>query len=111
MLFKDNKYLEGKISGLCAEPDLRAVQLCENDEFCIIACDGLWDVMSHEVSVQFVRAALEKCDDPQRVAQALTQEALKQGSTDNITGQNALLSFLVMGDLVLQRSCTEWIVL
>ena len=32
--------------GVIAEPDLREEILHDDDEFVIVACDGLWDVMS-----------------------------------------------------------------
>lgn len=36
----------------------RAVQftLMEGDEFIILACDGLWDVIPSEVAVRFIRS-------------------------------------------------------
>jgi serine/threonine protein phosphatase PrpC len=49
---------------------------------CIVACDGLWDVMSDEEAVKFVR---KYSHDPSNVASALVQEALQRGTTDNVT--------------------------
>jgi len=32
---------------LIAKPELRSVQVQAEDEFCLLACDGLWDVSSY----------------------------------------------------------------
>ena len=53
-------------------------------QFIIVACDGLWDVMDDQPAVDMVReiAATHPRD---AVADILVQEAVKRGSTDNIT--------------------------
>ncbi|EEB08055.1 protein phosphatase 2C Ptc1 [Schizosaccharomyces japonicus yFS275] len=52
-----------------------------HDEFLIIACDGLWDVISDQEAVDFVR----RFTSPREAAARLVQYALKRLSTDNIT--------------------------
>ena len=69
-------------------------------EFVIVACDGLWDVFDDQKAVDFVREALNgppsvsvdkrtgkqvTVDPKETVAEMLVEEALKRGSTDNIT--------------------------
>jgi serine/threonine protein phosphatase PrpC/ubiquitin-protein ligase len=36
-------------------PELTEIRLRTNDEFLLIACDGLWDVLSSEEAIRFVR--------------------------------------------------------
>lgn len=50
--------------------------------FIILATDGLWDVMSNEEAVAFVRDHLH---EPDHGAKALTMHAFHRGSQDNIT--------------------------
>ncbi|KAL7579622.1 hypothetical protein ACA910_007986 [Epithemia clementina (nom. ined.)] len=50
--------------------------------FVILACDGLWDVMSDQEAVDIVR---EFEGGKQDVAKWLVQEGLTRGSTDNLT--------------------------
>ena len=45
----------------------------------IIACDGLWDVMTNQEAVHFV--LLNKT----QAATKLAKQAIKKGSTDNIS--------------------------
>ena len=59
------------------------VQLDSPDErdFLIIACDGLWDVVSDGEACEYIREVL----DPMQAANMLADFALEQGSTDNIS--------------------------
>lgn len=54
----------------------------DEPSFLIIACDGLWDVMSDQEAVDLV---LGYGDDKTQVAQFLVKEALRRGTTDNVT--------------------------
>lgn len=85
LMFKESSYLQGKVSGLIADPELKQMELGPDDEFMILACDGLWDVMSHQEAIDFCLPRLRETDDPQTVAQQLTQKAFDSGSLDNIT--------------------------
>ena len=41
-----------------AEPELTCIERCPDDEFLVLACDGIWDVMSNQEVVDFVRYRL-----------------------------------------------------
>ncbi|GJM93895.1 hypothetical protein PR202_ga10488 [Eleusine coracana subsp. coracana] len=64
-----------------AEPEIQEQKIDGELEFLILASDGLWDVVSNEHAVAFVKGE----DDPEAAAQKLTEIAFKRGSTDNIT--------------------------
>jgi hypothetical protein len=40
-----------KVRGLSADPDIREHSLTEDDEFLLIACDGLWDEFTNQSAV------------------------------------------------------------
>jgi serine/threonine protein phosphatase PrpC len=72
-------------------PDLYRYKLDKNDKFFILACDGLWDVMTNSDVINFV---LLNCYDGTtknrinknvNIGKKLAGHALKKGSTDNIT--------------------------
>ncbi|KAI4349782.1 hypothetical protein L6164_010338 [Bauhinia variegata] len=81
----DMKFPRGSPSPLIAEPELRQVILTEDDEFLIIGCDGIWDVMSSQHAVSLVRRGLRRHDDPEQCARDLVMEALRLKTFDNLT--------------------------
>jgi serine/threonine protein phosphatase PrpC len=83
--FKDPQVTEGRPSGLIAEPYITQRLIKESDEFLVLACDGVWDVLGYQDVVDYVRENLKKEKDPQKVSEMLCQLALDKGSTDNIT--------------------------
>ncbi|XP_078443764.1 putative protein phosphatase 2C 2 [Wolffia australiana] len=71
---------------LTAEPELRHFLLRPgHDEFLILACDGVWDVMSSAHAVGIVRRGLRRHDDPSKCARELVMEALRLRTFDNLT--------------------------
>ena len=56
----------------------------KNDKFIIFACDGLWDVISNKKAVDFVLRKL-KNNYKGNIARKLSEFAIKEGSTDNVT--------------------------
>ena len=83
--FKLEEYTDGNPSGLIADAETRTVSLTSQDEFIVIGCDGLWDVISYQDCVDFCRNHLSKNASAQEVTEALVAEALDRGSSDNIT--------------------------
>lgn len=81
----DFKLPLGSSSPLIAEPDVKQIMLTEEDEFLILSCDGIWDVMSSQYAVSLVRRELRKHNDPQQCARELVKEALRLHSSDNLT--------------------------
>ncbi|XP_024017656.1 probable protein phosphatase 2C 27 [Morus notabilis] len=76
---------KGSSCPLSAEPELQEAILSEEDEFLILACDGLWDVMSSQCAVTMIRKELMLHNDPERCSRELVREALKRNSRDNLT--------------------------
>lgn len=63
-------------------PEVNFVDLSSGDyRFLIIACDGLWDVVSNQKAIEIVNKHI----DPIRAAAALRDYAHLLGSTDNIS--------------------------
>lgn len=81
----DMKVPQGSPSPLIAEPEIQWTTLTEEDEFLIIGCDGIWDVMTSQHAVSTVRKGLHRHDDPERCAQELAMEAKRLDTFDNLT--------------------------
>ncbi|XP_028105422.1 probable protein phosphatase 2C 60 isoform X2 [Camellia sinensis] len=58
MEFKQNKFLPAEKQIVTANPDINTVELCDDDEFIVLACDGIWDCMSSQQLVDFLREQL-----------------------------------------------------
>ncbi|XP_048234054.1 probable protein phosphatase 2C 60 [Ricinus communis] len=56
--FKQNKSLPAEKQIVTANPDINTVELCDDDEFLVLACDGIWDCMSSQQLVDYVREQL-----------------------------------------------------
>lgn len=76
---------KGSACPLSAEPELQETHLTEEDEFLIMGCDGLWDVMSSQCAVTMARKELMVHNDPERCSRELVREALKRHTCDNLT--------------------------
>lgn len=73
-----------------AEPEIRVEQLCTEDEFLFMACDGLFAVFSCQEAVDFLHARLAAMppneQDPQKAVQDIVHEAIhERRSRDNVT--------------------------
>lgn len=85
LLFKHEDFTHGKAAALSGLPYCAQRALGADDLFVILACDGVWDVLTHEAACRLVLHALRATGDPQRAAEELVDEAYAKGSTDNIT--------------------------
>ena len=77
--------LKALISGT---PAISRIELHDpDDDVLLLATDGVWDVMSNQEAVHFVRGALGAgggCD-AQAAAARLCELCMRRGSTDNIS--------------------------
>ncbi|KAL7869436.1 hypothetical protein AOLI_G00134240 [Acnodon oligacanthus] len=68
------------------EPEVFEIpRVPEEDEFVVLACDGIWDVMSNEELCEFVRSRLEVWDDLEKVCNSVVDTCLHKGSRDNMS--------------------------
>jgi len=81
------------------EPDIRVERLQRgNDEFLVIATDGLWDVMSSEDAVEFVHGVMS---DP--------IGALREGHTSSNSTTQSRAALAAMGkERPAERRITDW---
>ncbi|KAI8331570.1 phosphatase 2C-like domain-containing protein [Chlamydoabsidia padenii] len=64
------------------DPYTTTTELVEDqDEFMILACDGLWDVCDDQVAVDLIK----DIKDPQMASRTLLEHALANFSTDNLS--------------------------
>jgi serine/threonine protein phosphatase PrpC len=68
------------------EPDFKEFTLTGQEQYIVLACDGLWDVMNNESLRKFINKYMAKNGrKTQGISEALVNEALRLGSTDNVS--------------------------
>jgi serine/threonine protein phosphatase PrpC len=89
--YKSNPKLGPEDQAVCVIPDVRIHARTKKDMYLILACDGIWDVMSNEEAGEFVVKQVEKAvaadeaDILPKVGDLLLEECLKLGSKDNMS--------------------------
>ncbi|XP_071380341.1 protein phosphatase, Mg2+/Mn2+ dependent, 1Na (putative) [Centroberyx affinis] len=67
------------------EPEVYEMERTPEDEFLILACDGVWDAIGNEELCAFVRSRLQVCDDLRDICAQVIDLCLYKGSLDNIS--------------------------
>ncbi|OXU21617.1 hypothetical protein TSAR_001379 [Trichomalopsis sarcophagae] len=57
----------------------------QHDEFLVLACDGIWDVMTNENLCNFIHSRLLLTDDLEAVTNEVIDTCLYKGSRDNMS--------------------------
>lgn len=74
-----------------AEPDVAQHARSADDAFLILACDGLWEVMSNQDAVDRVLSHVADGSTPVECSRRLVEYALRLGSSDNVTAMVIML--------------------
>ncbi|XP_075148984.1 protein phosphatase alphabet [Haematobia irritans] len=67
------------------EPEIFCQPRQDTDEFLVLACDGIWDVMSNEDVCSFIHSRLKITNDLVEVANEVVDTCLNKGSRDNMS--------------------------
>uniref|UniRef100_A0A9J8AYG9 Protein phosphatase 1G n=2 Tax=Cyprinus carpio TaxID=7962 RepID=A0A9J8AYG9_CYPCA len=74
--YKRNKTLPPEEQMISSLPDVKVLTLSEDHEFMVIACDGIWNVMSSQEVVDFVNERLKTEAGKNRPLSAIIEELL-----------------------------------
>lgn len=84
-----SKDLKPEDMAITVLPDVTHIQLVPSDEFVIIACDGIWDMMTNDSAVEFVRNEVADHGDISLASERLMNACLAASpttfGTDNMT--------------------------
>ncbi|KAI6239038.1 PPM-type phosphatase domain-containing protein [Aphelenchoides fujianensis] len=75
-VFKNNTTLPAEEQIVTALPDVLEMDLVEDHEFIILACDGIWDVVSNQRAVNHCRTRLAEGATPEAVCEELVDICL-----------------------------------
>ncbi|KAJ2959597.1 hypothetical protein NQZ79_g4891 [Umbelopsis isabellina] len=78
--FKQNSSLPATEQIVTANPDIIEHKLGDEDEFMIIACDGIWDCKTNQEAVDFVRAGLGEKKTVEEICEELMDDCLAPNS-------------------------------
>lgn len=75
-IFKRNSKIPPEEQIVTAYPDVIVKDVQEEHEFIVIACDGIWDVMSNQEVVDFVRKRIGNKVPPETICEELLDHCL-----------------------------------
>lgn len=67
--YKQNKELSNREQMITALPDVRTLTLNPSDEFMVLACDGIWNFMSSQEVVDFVRPRIKERENLSQICE------------------------------------------
>ncbi|CAN0475660.1 unnamed protein product [Ectocarpus sp. 12 AP-2014] len=70
---------------LTAEPEFQEAEIGLDDEFLLMACDGLWDVLGKREAVDYAKNFFDEGMCSQAVAERMCELAYRMGTSDNVT--------------------------
>ncbi|KAF0294962.1 putative protein phosphatase 2C T23F11.1 [Amphibalanus amphitrite] len=74
--FKQNSAVTAEHQVVTAFPDVETRQITADWEFVVLACDGIWDVMSNQEVVAFVRSRIGRGLPPETICEELLSHCL-----------------------------------
>jgi protein phosphatase 2C family protein 2/3 len=105
--FKKNYSLGPQAQIITADPDVTCHEITEEDEFLVIACDGIWDCVSSQGAIDFVRYQVSQGKELTEIGEMICEYCLAPDTTsgagigcDNMT---VLIVAITHG-----RSKEEW---
>jgi serine/threonine protein phosphatase PrpC len=93
--YKNNTSIGPELQAVVAVPDVEVRERCPLDAFVILACDGVWDVLSNEGAAELVTTRTHhylfssECNDASSVLPSVGDDLLEycllMGSTDSLS--------------------------
>lgn len=95
--YKRNTELELRDQMITALPDIKTLELDpETDEFMILACDGIWNNMTSQETVDFVKQELDKGTKPlSKICELLFDACLAPDTSGDGTGCDNMTCIVV----------------
>jgi len=75
-VFKKNEKKGADEQIVTAYPDVTVHDITDDHEFILLACDGIWDVMTNEEVVEFVRIRVAQKMEPEEICEELMTRCL-----------------------------------
>lgn len=95
--YKQNKELSAKEQMITALPDIKTLDIdVKQDDFMILACDGIWNFMSSQEVVDFVKERLDaKVEKMSKICEELFDHCLAPNTKGDGTGCDNMTAIIV----------------
>ncbi|TFK52534.1 PP2C-domain-containing protein [Heliocybe sulcata] len=80
--FKKNYNLSPEKQVITSDPDIIEHQITEEDEFIVLACDGIWDCLSSQDVVSIVRLKVAEGKELSEIAEFICDHCLAPNTTE-----------------------------
>ncbi|EDW30116.1 GL22499 [Drosophila persimilis] len=94
-MYKRNMHMPPEQQIVTAYPDVEVADLTEDWEFVVLACDGIWDVMSNQEVCDFVRKRLAAGMTPECICEELLNSCLATDFNITEVGGDNMTAILV----------------
>ena len=92
---------------VCPDPDVKCINVTPEHRYVILACDGVWDKVTHEEAAEFIHGLRQNGLSVQECAEWLVREAEDRISRDNVTAVVVDLQWSVDANLQNPKQCSE----
>ncbi|EAW07902.1 PP2C family serine/threonine-protein phosphatase [Aspergillus clavatus NRRL 1] len=104
--FKKSPELSPEQQIVTAYPDVTIHEVTDDDEFLVIACDGIWDCQSSQSVVEFVRRGIAAKQELYRICENMMDNCLASNSETGGVGCDNM-TMIIIG-LLNGKSKEEW---
>ncbi|KAI5784663.1 phosphatase 2C-domain-containing protein [Geopyxis carbonaria] len=104
--FKKSADLPPEQQIVTAFPDVVVHDISEDDEFLVVACDGIWDCQSSQAVIEFVRRGIAAKQELHRICENMMDNCLARNSDSGGVGCDNM-TMVIIG-LLGGRSKEEW---
>jgi len=106
--FKKNYSLGPQAQIITANPDVTCHEIAEDDEFFVLACDGIWDCLSSQDVVNFVRYQASQGKELTEIGEMICDHCLAPDVTESGPGIGYDNMTVLIVAITHGRSKEEW---